>query len=256
MGSPHVFREFDLSNRQFWWRHLAIPAIAFLGLALLFELSDLDLWLANILFQWEGGDWSLRHNWLTYRVFHHDGKFFIVGIGLLVVALGLVSWRKPAWAHWRMPLLYLLTCMILSPSIIALIKHFSQVPCPWDLVNYGASKVYLHNLQYPVGAGHGGHCFPSGHASGGFALLALYFAAYPRMKTGAWLFLLPGLITGFAFGIAQQLRGAHFLSHDVWAAFLTWFMLLFLFGIFQIVSSAIAARKSPVNEIYRPAESP
>jgi len=100
-------------------------------------------------------------------------------------------------------------------------------------MNYGATRIYGHNLSYPLGPGRGGHCFPSGHASGGFALLALYFAAYPHVTKNAWRFLLPGILLGTSFGLAQQLRGAHFLSHDVWTAFLCWFMSLLIFSLFQ-----------------------
>ena len=58
-----------------------------------------------------------------------------------------------------------------------------------------------------------GHCFPAGHASGGFALLALGWLSDRR----AWR--IAGTGTGLAAGSVmaayQMAKGAHFLSHSL-----------------------------------------
>jgi membrane-associated PAP2 superfamily phosphatase len=38
-----------------------------------------------------------------------------------------------------------------------------------------------------------------------------------------------GLVAGGVFGAAQQLRGAHFLSHDLWTLATCWTVSLLLF---------------------------
>ena len=60
----------------------------------------------------------------------------------------------------------------------------------------------------------------------------IYFAAWRYVRRPAW-FLLPGLRVGEAFGLAQQVRGAHFVSHDLWTAALAWFLALGLFVLFR-----------------------
>ena len=42
--------------------------------------------------------------------------------------------------------------------------------------------------------------------------------------------LAAALLTGACFGLAQQARGAHFLSHDLWSALLTWLTALTLYA--------------------------
>jgi membrane-associated PAP2 superfamily phosphatase len=66
------------------------------------------------------------------------------------------------------------------------------------------------------------HCFPAAHASSGYALAALYFLLRERNRRAARLGLALGLGMGVVFGLAQQSRGAHFVSHDIWSAMLVW----------------------------------
>jgi len=51
-------------------------------------------------------------------------------------------------------------------------------------------------------------------------LLYFFFLnAGPHLR---WRGLAIGIAAGVVFGIAQQLRGAHFLSHDLWTAAICW----------------------------------
>jgi membrane-associated PAP2 superfamily phosphatase len=38
--------------------------------------------------------------------------------------------------------------------------------------------------------------------------------------------LILGLILGFAMGWGQMMRGAHFMSHNLWTAWVVWVLLL------------------------------
>ena len=56
----------------------------------------------------------------------------------------------------------------------------------------------------------------------GFAFIALYFVWRQSQPVRARLWLLYALGTGLAYGTAQVLRGAHFVSHVAWSAWLCW----------------------------------
>lgn len=226
---------------------MVVPTAVFVPLALLFESSSLDLWLATALYEWEGNAWSLRDNWLTYAIMHDGGNALIYAFSMLVLFLAIGSRWITALYPWKKSFFYLFTCMAVIPTVIVLLKHFSGVPCPWVLQDFGASRMYQHNLAYPLGSGLGGHCFPSGHASAGFALLSLYFAAYPQAHKKPWLFLLPGMVLGTSFGLAQQLRGAHFLSHDLWSAFLCWMLALLVFGLVEGMVRPLAPFRTEIR---------
>jgi membrane-associated PAP2 superfamily phosphatase len=49
-----------------------------------------------------------------------------------------------------------------------------------------------------------------------------YFVFRQSDKKRAYFYLVAGLILGFAMGWAQMMRGAHFLSHNLWTAWVIW----------------------------------
>lgn len=205
-----------------WW----LPFAAFvLLLAWLLGFHG-DVWLADRLYAWEGGRWSLRSHWLSERVLHTGGRWTSVLVWLGVVAAWVVTLLRTQWSAWRRPLGYLALTVLLSTGLISALKSFSAVICPWDLERYGGTHAYRSLLQ-TAGDSSGG-CFPAGHASAGYAWLALFFffAAVKPSWSGRALAL--GIGLGLVFGIAQQLRGAHFLSHDVFTAMICWSVALVL----------------------------
>ena len=224
---PH--RQLD---RPFWVLHLVLPLSVAILVLFTLENTRIDLWLADQWFALEGQQWAWRNHWLTYDVIHHYGKQMVIGFGIILLSLIALSYRVARFREWRQPMVYLLVSMAVLPSAIASFKHISPVPCPWDLMPYGGDSVYRPTFTYSFGPAESGHCFPAGHASGGFALLAMYFAAYFFVRRPV-LFLLPGLIVGSLFALGQQARGAHFLSHDLWTLSFCWFGALVLFLLFR-----------------------
>jgi hypothetical protein len=100
-------------DKQFVKSHLLIPLTVAGFILILLERTGMDLWLADQWFAWEGGRWSLRHNWLTYDVIHHFGKQMIITFALGLLCMLVISMRVPRFQMWRWPLGYVLTCMVL-----------------------------------------------------------------------------------------------------------------------------------------------
>ena len=69
-----------------------------------------------------------------------------------------------------------------------------------------------------------GRGFPAGHASGGFALVALAGLAATRRSRRIALAI--GLALGTMMGIYQMLKGAHYLSHTLITALFCWIVFL------------------------------
>ena len=104
---------------------------------------------------------------------------------------------------------------------MSLLKGISVTSCPWDLQAFGGVARYVSHWSL-LGDGGAGHCFPAGHAASGFAFVSGYFAFRKHDQVLARRWLTAALAAGFALGIAQQLRGAHFMSHTLWTAWICW----------------------------------
>jgi membrane-associated PAP2 superfamily phosphatase len=206
----------------FHHRHLKSPLMVVAGLFVAANLFHADLWLADRLYAWEGHAWTLRHAWVTEELIHLLGRDFSIAAWLTVLAAWSIACVRPRWAHLRRPLLYLLVATALPALLVSGLKSLSNIDCPWDLARYGGTRPYL-GLFEPRGASLGrGLCFPAGHASGGYAWVALYFFLTEVRPPWRGIGLAAGLAIGLLFGISQQLRGAHFLSHDLAALAICW----------------------------------
>jgi membrane-associated PAP2 superfamily phosphatase len=212
-------------HRQHLWWPLA-------GFALLsFVLMGLrgDQWLADALYAWEGNAWSLQSGHFTQDVLHAGGRQFVKYLWVGVLLAFLVSLARRSKAAWRWPLAYLLVSTVLATMLVGVMKRWTHVDCPWDLLRYGGGKAYYGLFSTrPVGVRSSG-CFPAGHASAGYAWVALYFFLLATRPRWRWWGLGVGMLLGLLFGFAQQLRGAHFLSHDLWALMVSWLSALALY---------------------------
>jgi membrane-associated PAP2 superfamily phosphatase len=208
---------------RFWWSHLQVPLTLFVILATVFATTQLDLTIARAIFfdaahaQWIGAD-----SWTVNELLHTSGRWAIRVLLALVLALWIATWVERDWRELRRPAAFFMVAALLSMGVVGLLKTLTNVDCPWDLVPFGGRFPYVELFADRPDALRVGRCFPAAHASSGYALLALYFTFRERHAALAKLGLALGLLTGLTFGLAQQARGAHFVSHDVWSAFLVW----------------------------------
>lgn len=206
--------------------HLCLPLALVLVFNAWLAAGGGDTWLADQLYHLEGGKWALKNAWLTSFLGHRVGKWLSMFAGLMVVLAAIRAWstRHP----WRWPLFALALSIALSTGLVSLLKHLTHMDCPWDLTRYGGTHPYFGLFQARHGIAASG-CFPAGHASAGYAWIALYFFALAVRPPWRRAALAIGLCAGLAFGLSQQLRGAHFLSHDLWSLLICWTVPLLLF---------------------------
>ncbi len=219
------------------YRDLLAGALALLALLLL-EASGADMVVAHLMAGPEG--FIGRESLLLARL--HDGGRLLAWamLGLLL----LDALRTPAQpaqlaqpgqtaqtaaaapgvhpAPSRRTRLLWLGVVLATALLVPGIKRFSRTSCPWDLVPFGGSVPYVPHWLLGLADGGPGHCFPSGHAAGVLAFIGVYFLwrdHRPRLAralaAGVWAL-------GAAFGAVQMLRGAHFLTHVLWAAWACW----------------------------------
>lgn len=213
----------------FYRNHLWLPlAATLLASTALMGLGG-DFWFADLLYRWEGGHWALQNAILTRNLIHHDGKLLSTVAWVVTAGLAVWAWRRADGRRYRLPLLYLASAVALSTGVVSLLKSLTHMDCPWDLSRYGGRLPYIGLFEArPAGMPHAA-CFPAGHSSAGYAWVALYFFALALKPAWRWPALAVGLGAGLLFGLGQQLRGAHFLSHDLWTLSLSWAVALGLY---------------------------
>ena len=200
-----------------WRAALAVGVVAGV-LAWVLHASGGDARLADLVYRWEGGRWALRDAWWASALLHEGGRRLSILCWIAVCAAWAWTARSATYAAWRQPLGYLLVAVLMSTLLVSMVKRASGIDCPWDLQRYGGTRP--EGLWFAVlsaGDAARGACFPAGHASAGYAWVAAWFAFAPVRPAWRIPALGVALAAGAAFGIAQQLRGAHFLSHDLGA---------------------------------------
>jgi len=188
-----------------------------------------DYAVADRLYALQGGQWHWRQHWLTAGWIHQGGKHLsqLMWLGTAIFTASI--WQRPAWQSWRRTLITLLASVLISTAIVASIKHALPMACPWDLQRYGGGHFHVGLFErWPLGVPRY-HCFPAAHASSGFAWIALYFFCLQVAPRWRGWGLAIGLAMGAVFCASQELRGAHFLSHDLTTIMLCWGTALFLY---------------------------
>lgn len=233
---------------------LLLPLLAFVAANIVLLGLDGDRWIADWIFGLEGHRWALQHIVLTTEIIHVGGKRLSALAWLVVVALAIAAWRKDDWAHLRRPLVCLALSVVVSTLLVSYLKHVTHMDCPWDLTAYGGGRPYFGLFDARPASLRSSGCFPAGHASAGYAWVALYFFFLSTRPAWRWFGLGVGLAAGLVFGISQQLRGAHFLSHDVWSLMLCWLTALLLHRAtvrWSLARAALAARRNASAAITR-----
>ena len=208
------------------------PALAFVAAIWLIELKGLDLRFSRLFYDSTQHTWPFGHAWLTETLLHDWSKRLLTLVGIVFFLLMITSWLVPRYRKHAKLYTFLFFSSIIGPSIVGALKGATHMYCPRNLTMFGGSKPYIHLFDKVAAGLPIGHCFPGGHSSGGFAFVNLYYfflVTAPRFRFHGLAF---GLLLGIVFSLAQEARGAHFPSHDLFSLAICWFSATVLFHVF------------------------
>ncbi len=147
----------------------------------------------------------------------HNGLRWLSGLVLLWMLFDL--WRPALAAEGpsRGERAWALVGTVLALLLVPALKAQSGTSCPWSLNEFGGVASWVSHWDWGHADGGPGHCFPSGHAVGSFAFFSLVWLwrGVPRVQRAL---LAAVLLAGLLGSLAQWARGAHFVSHSLWAA--------------------------------------
>lgn len=205
------------------WRWAGLLVLSALMILWLGNSTDIDLRLADAAFDAGTHTFPLQHAWIAERFNHVWLKVLlsVLGAGAAVLAVRDAYRPYESWSDARRVGMRVAgMSAVLVPTAVSLLKHASASHCPWDLQRYGGAAPYVRLLEWMPAGLHAGHCLPAGHASSALwlvSLAAFWWPRRPRMTIAVGAAM---LAVGLAVGWVQQLRGAHFLTHTLWSAWI------------------------------------
>jgi len=210
-----------VTGARHYWR--AIGGIVLSALVILWigNNTDIDLALADAAYDAAARSFPMQHAWIAEQFNHVILKAILSVLGATAVVLALWDAFRPyrSWAtSRRIGMRVVAMSAVLVPSAISLMKHASVSHCPWDLQRYGGTEPYIRLLEWMPEGIRAGHCMPAGHASSALWLISIAAFWWPQRRRTAMLVAAAMLTLGLTVGWLQQLRGAHFLTHTLWSA--------------------------------------
>lgn len=198
-------------------RSLVAPSLAVVAITVFFGLPGfggeaVDLWFQRLF--WDGRAWLIPHEHKLGLALAYDGPKALIILWAVVLIGAAIYLRR-----FRVRTLYLLACLAVVSVVATQLRAVTGMATPLELKTFGGVHEHLLLFQSKP-PGYPSHAFPAGHASGGFALLGLYWVLAERR----WRGLALGLGVGCWMGFYQVARGEHFLSHTLATAALAWLL--------------------------------
>jgi membrane-associated PAP2 superfamily phosphatase len=200
------------------WLLLTATLLVYIG-----RYTNVDLALADWMFDRTSHSFPWKDTWFASVFVHQWLKYFFIAVGFAllgtaVIEIGFAAHRFDPVVQRKLAVVA--AAYILVPLVVSLVKNHSVHYCPWDLERYGGFAPYVRIFEHlPLGFADG-HCFPAGHASSALWVAALAVFWLPdRPRAAAYVFAV-GLLPGLFLGWVQQMRGAHFLTHTLWSAWI------------------------------------
>ncbi|MDD2057249.1 phosphatase PAP2 family protein [Pseudomonas sp. GD03860] len=236
------------SRKAFYLANLGIPLLFAMLVFLLFDLTSLDRLISNLLLDPATGQFPLLHDQWFEKVTHKWPRILPNWTGEAAIIGSLLSFiwpllaKRPRLANSRLletsriaPLLrlvaahrrdflFVVVAFALCTTVIHYLKSHTSVYCPVETTLYGGSQLrteWYEQFSWLSKAGEG-RCWPGGHASSGFTLLALYFVARRYRWHHSRTLLVAILLLGFVYGTTRVLQGWHYMSHTFWAGIFVW----------------------------------
>lgn len=217
-----------ISENNFFFKQLLLLTITALLLWLVFDYTNTDIYISSIFYDDSNISWPYYNGFITQTLGYCGIKYLLILYGIILLILFICSFKNPRWQNKRFLVVFLLLAMIIIPSEISFLKHSFHKPNPSQIITFGGNMPHVKLTEFlhdePKAAN-----WPGGHASGGAALLSLYFVGRYYLSKYRYIGLLLGLVVSQFMGFIQVMRGQHFLSHNLWTVWFAWLTLLFLY---------------------------
>jgi len=210
-------------------KQIILTFLVLICIIVFFGITDVDLYVEDFFYNFSEKKWILNKNIQPYKFIFYDGIKKILIIFALSILFVLIFFWKQSWLkEYKKNILVVVLSAIIVPLVVGGLKRETNMPCPKDEMHYGGvyprTAVWEKYPQEFTLTHKRSKCWPAGHASGGFALMSLFFLF--RKKRNKYIALGVALVIGWSMGLYKMLIGDHFFSHTVITMVLAWFLIL------------------------------
>ena len=197
---------------------------------LFFGLTNIDYLIQDNLYDHITNTWILNRDLQPYKFIFYDGIKKVLILFALLFILALIFFKKHTIVkQYKKSILIVILSAIFIPIITGGLKKLTNMPCPKNEIHYNGKMLKTavwESYTKPYNNMDKIACWPAGHASGGFALLSLFFLF--KKKKNKLIALSTALFIGWSMGIYKMLIGDHFFSHTLITMILAWFIILII----------------------------
>jgi membrane-associated PAP2 superfamily phosphatase len=220
---------------------------------MLFEGTEIDHAITRPFFDDALRSFPLTDSWWLKKALHDYARTASALCAAVLAIITLAAWALPpeqlGLRRLRHELAFVTIASLGGALIVGVLKHFSAHACPWALLEYGGTNTYAHLFGSAHVAPRMEGCLPAAHPLAGYAWLCVALVFYPnRGAKVAWRWWCAAFAIGTLFGAVQIMRGAHFLSHVLWTAWIVWAADIALLALYcRAVHGADSSVAAPVR---------
>lgn len=228
-----------------------VVCVLLIGITLLvFEVFPIDMLVQSFFYDQETQTWlwSKREPIAALLLYTGPKALIILFAVILVVALIFRALSNASFSSLEIDtkrIVIVLLSLLIVPSVIGGLKATTNGACPSNLKNFGGDIVFVSALApYPIDEvpTKKQRCFPAGHASGGFALMALFFLF--NNKNHQKIALITANIIGWTMGGYKMVIGDHFLSHTIITQLIAWALICLI----ALIVQTLSGKNKPQNQ--------
>ncbi|WP_458701443.1 phosphatase PAP2 family protein [Sulfurospirillum sp. 1307] len=216
-------------------KQIIITSILLFFVIALFEFTNLDFVVQNYFYNFETHTWLLDRNEPILKFIFYDGiKKLLIVIAVLILFSLIFFRKKKLIKEYKKGLIIIVLSAIFVPVVVGGLKAISNTPCPKNIEYYHGKYPNVKVFDsYPKDFKQNGKikCWPAGHASGGFALLSLFFLF--KTSKNRKIALTGAMVVGWSMGLYKMFIGDHFLSHTIITMLIAWLIVLIIAKLIQ-----------------------
>lgn len=213
-------------SANFYQKNYLFLACSAVFLWIVFDYTSLDLWISALYYDLDTQSWPLKNQPIVFAAYQLEKMILFLFGGVLLFLFGL-SFFIPALKKYRRVFLFLLLCLSLVPLEVSGLKALFRKSRPEQIIYFGGALPENRLFEF-LWNNYDARNWPGGHASGGAALLALYFPGHYKSTKWGYGAIVFSLLYWFIMGWTQIVRGQHFISHNLWSLWFAWLTILLI----------------------------